>query len=251
MLVMVLIYLAALDKGQGGWKAPIGRSLRAPIGALTTSTSTRTQKSLSRCFYHLRLFIWHVRPALFTRRDMKFNHEASSLFFTQSLFFYFLQLGAPKISLYRVSESSRFHKSRSSKAVSDHSWSHFAGYLGLLAFSHSIVLYLATSIRLYGGHVFNPMSLWLDGGWSVLVDDVKEHFVEAFVWYASFIAYEMLLALILPGVVVKGLALANGEHLVYNCNALAAWYVTLITVAALQLSGIWSISRLTDYYYSL
>ncbi|KAF4712114.1 C-24(28) sterol reductase [Perkinsus olseni] len=142
-------------------------------------------------------------------------------------------------------------KSRSSKAVIAHSWSDFAGYLGLLAFSHSIVLYLATSIRLYGGHVFNPMSLWLDGGWAIVVDDVKGHFVEAFVWYVSFIAYEMLLALILPGVVVKGLALANGEHLVYNCNALAAWYVTLITVAVLQLSGIWSISRLTDYYYSL
>ncbi|EEQ98066.1 conserved hypothetical protein [Perkinsus marinus ATCC 50983] len=137
------------------------------------------------------------------------------------------------------------------KIVATRKWFDLAGYLGLLAFSHSIVLYLATSIRLYRGHVFNPMRLWFDEGFTILLDDVKENFLEAAVWYFAFIAFEMFLGVVLPGVVVKGLPLANGDRLVYNCNALAAWYVTLITLAALHLTSIWSITRLTDYYYSL
>ncbi|EER14401.1 conserved hypothetical protein [Perkinsus marinus ATCC 50983] len=137
------------------------------------------------------------------------------------------------------------------KIVATRKWFDLAGYLGLLAFSHSIVLYLATSIRLYRGHVFNPMRLWFDEGFTILLDDVKENFLDAAVWYFAFIAFEMFLGVVLPGVVVKGLPLANGDRLVYNCNALAAWYVTLITLAALHLTSIWSITRLTDYYYSL
>lgn len=51
--------------------------------------------------------------------------------------------------------------------------------------------------------------------------------------YFAFIAFEMFLGVVLPGVVVKGLPLANGDRLVYNCNALAAWYPGLLwSVAA-------------------
>lgn len=38
--------------------------------------------------------------------------------------------------------------------------------------------------------MFNPMRLWFDEGFTILLDDVKENFLDAAVWYMGF--YESL-----------------------------------------------------------
>ena len=49
---------------------------------------------------------------------------------------------------------------------------------------------------------------------------------------------QALFSTILPGIPVKGLPLADGEQLTYNCNGLLAWYLTLFLTAVGHVSGV-------------
>lgn len=62
--------------------------------------------------------------------------------------------------------------------------------------------------------------------------------------------YQLVIAAILPGFQQEGLPVPSlkGKRLPYNCNALACWYTTLVTAAALHFSGIFNIGELIDHF---
>lgn len=72
----------------------------------------------------------------------------------------------------------------------------------------------------------------------------------AIIFYFSFILFELFLAWIIPGFYVNGLPLSHegNKRLVYNCNAIQAWYITLIVVFILHFTKIASLSLLMDNY---
>lgn len=62
--------------------------------------------------------------------------------------------------------------------------------------------------------------------------------------------YQLVIAAILPGFQQEGLPVPSlkGKRLPYNCNALACWYTTLVTAAALHYSGIFHLGELIDHF---
>lgn len=68
--------------------------------------------------------------------------------------------------------------------------------------------------------------------------------------YLGLMAFQLLLAIVLPGFKQIGLPIESlgGRRLMYNCNALGAFYITLITVAGLHYTDVFRLSGLIDHF---
>ncbi|KAL7008762.1 C-24(28) sterol reductase [Cystobasidiomycetes sp. EMM_F5] len=68
--------------------------------------------------------------------------------------------------------------------------------------------------------------------------------------YLGLVAIQLVLAAIVPGYQQEGLPVSSlkGKRLLYNCNALGCWYITLALAAGLQFSGLFSLSQLIDHF---
>jgi delta24(24(1))-sterol reductase len=63
---------------------------------------------------------------------------------------------------------------------------------------------------------------------------------------------EGLMAAFLPGLEIKGLPIPSrgGKRLVYRCNGITAWYVTLAAVAVLHFTGIFPLETIYEQFGS-
>mmetsp|Transcript_3229 Transcript_3229/g.6651 ORF Transcript_3229/g.6651 Transcript_3229/m.6651 type:complete len:434 (+) Transcript_3229:792-2093(+) len=123
----------------------------------------------------------------------------------------------------------------------------FGGTFGafiLMLWSHSWMYYLWLSLEYYQGGVFVPTSL--DELCSQLSKAIPT--CEAFVIYLGFIASQAILALTMPGPKVKGLPVPTEGNiqLVYNCNAVPCWYITLLTALGLHFTGVFRLTTVMD-----
>jgi len=68
--------------------------------------------------------------------------------------------------------------------------------------------------------------------------------------YGGLIVFQLFIAAVLPGFQQEGLPVPSlrGKRLPYNCNALACWYTTLVTAAALHFSGVFHLGELIDHF---
>jgi len=68
--------------------------------------------------------------------------------------------------------------------------------------------------------------------------------------YLGLMAFQLLLAIVLPGYQQEGLPIQslNGRRLMYNCNALGALYITTITVGILHVTNLFKLSALIDHF---
>jgi Delta24(24(1))-sterol reductase len=68
--------------------------------------------------------------------------------------------------------------------------------------------------------------------------------------YSSLIALQLGLAFIMPGYQQEGLPVPSLGYktLMYNCNALACWYSTLVIVTALHWTGIFRLTEIIDNF---
>lgn len=68
--------------------------------------------------------------------------------------------------------------------------------------------------------------------------------------YLGLMAFQLFLAIVLPGYQQIGLPIEslNGRRLLYNCNALGAFYITMITVAVLHFTNVFRLSELIDHF---
>lgn len=68
--------------------------------------------------------------------------------------------------------------------------------------------------------------------------------------YLGLMAFQLVIAAIMPGFQQEGLPVPSlkGKRLPYNCNALACWYVTLVTAAVLHFTGTFHLGELIDHF---
>jgi len=124
------------------------------------------------------------------------------------------------------------------------------GAIGLMIFSHFVPFYFALSLRYNSGGFYYPSSL------NALIQNFKETCSptwSAFFLYTGFCLLQLIFAAILPGPEVKGLPVPteNNRQYIYKCNALASWYITLVLVAVLHLTGIVRLTILADQFGSV
>jgi len=62
--------------------------------------------------------------------------------------------------------------------------------------------------------------------------------------------FQMFLAVVIPGYMQEGLPVPslNYKTLMYNCNALGCFYVTLVTSAVLHVTGIFRLTEIIDHF---
>jgi Delta24(24(1))-sterol reductase len=74
----------------------------------------------------------------------------------------------------------------------------------------------------------------------------------AYAWkvYSSLIAYQLLLAWVVPGYMQEGLPVPSLDYktLTYKCNALGSIYITMITAAGLHYYHIFRLTEIIDNY---
>lgn len=105
--------------------------------------------------------------------------------------------------------------------------------------SHLLLLYLWTCFKYHEGQLFAP---WL----------MFEHISEfrpswdAFKIYVGFFIFQILTAAFVPGYKVENKRIDKEGKLVYNCNAVQAWYITLVTSAVLHYTGLFDLASIID-----
>jgi Delta24(24(1))-sterol reductase len=124
------------------------------------------------------------------------------------------------------------------------------GAIGLILFSHFIPFYFVLSLKYASGGLYWPQSL----------PDLFVDFQQACspTWtavsiYVGFCVIQLIFAAILPGAIVKGLPIPseNNRQYTYNCNALASWYITLICLPLLHVTGVYRLTVLVDEFGSI
>lgn len=128
------------------------------------------------------------------------------------------------------------------------------GALGLMLWSHGLMYYLWICLEFFDGGLFLPGSL------AEVPDFVKSYFgfivshampnLEAAVIFYSFFFLQVVLALTLPGVYVKGLPVPSENNKVYTylCNAVWCWYVTFGILFGLQYCDVFRLSRIQELH---
>ncbi|MDE0408207.1 MAG: delta(24(24(1)))-sterol reductase [Alphaproteobacteria bacterium] len=133
----------------------------------------------------------------------------------------------------------------------------FGGPLGtvvIMALSHGLMLYLWIAWRFNDGAALFPAGLsdvgpFLARIWEQVVAHATPTW-STFAIYWAFLAAQGLLAALLPGLEVKGLPIPSrgGRRLVYRCNAITAWWLTLAGVALLHVSGIFPLQTIYEQF---
>ena len=127
------------------------------------------------------------------------------------------------------------------------------GAVGIMAFSHFIMYYFWICVEFYGGNCVYPGHELVKDGMSELLGKITEHAAPtayAGFWFTIFLIYEFALAVVCPGPIAQGLAIPseNDRRVQYKCNAISAWYIMIITVAVLHLTGIFPLYMLRQHY---
>ena len=133
----------------------------------------------------------------------------------------------------------------------------FGGTLGasvIMTLSPALALYLWLAWRFHDGAVFLPAELsdvgpFLARAWEQVVAHATPSW-RTFAIYWTFLVVEGLLAALLPGLEVKGLPIPSrgGQRLVYRCNGISAWWLTLGGVAALHVSGVFPLQTVYEQF---
>ena len=135
----------------------------------------------------------------------------------------------------------------------------FGGTLGaalIITLSHAMMLYLWIAWRFHEGAVFYPAGLSDVGPFFVRVwEQIAAHAVPSWSTFAIYWAFLMLqgfMAALLPGLEIKGLPIPSrgGKRLVYRCNGITAWWLTLAGVAVLHVTGIFPLQTIYERFGS-
>ncbi|KAL2912476.1 C-24(28) sterol reductase [Polyrhizophydium stewartii] len=131
----------------------------------------------------------------------------------------------------------------------------FGGPVGvtfMMVFFPLLMFYMWACLEFYEGALVVPASLSDIGPFfGRLAAHVAERAAPtAWAWavYWAFVVFEALLAVTMPGPVVKGLPVPalNNRQLEYLCNGVSSFYVTLVTSAVLHFTGLFHLSLIID-----
>lgn len=135
----------------------------------------------------------------------------------------------------------------------------FGGTLGvvlIMLFSHVVPYYLWICWRFHDGAATYPQGWYDVSRW---LGQMAAHLGEAApTWEATtlflgFLGVQALFAVALPGPSVKGLPLppSGNRRLLYRCNGIWAWYLTLIIVGVIHFSGLYPLERIPTQFGAL
>lgn len=120
------------------------------------------------------------------------------------------------------------------------------GALALMIWSHGLPVYFWMALEYAQGGVFWPLN-WdlLTKMTTALVPDLESVYM-----YFGFVAVQVLFAYTLPGVTVKGLPVPseNNKQYIYHCNALSAWYCSLLLLFLLHYFHLASITLIAEHF---
>ena len=148
---------------------------------------------------------------------------------------------------------------KASKDTDDEQVKEFGGPIGatfIMIFSHIFVYYVWICNEYRHGGLFYPDSLSVEGiqafvhdFWGYIVSGATPTLYAAQI-YLGFLLFEAILAVTMPGVKAKGLAVPSegGKQLIYNCNGVYSWYVTLIVVGVLHYTRIFPLTEVYDNF---
>ncbi|GLB41937.1 putative ERG4 ERG24 ergosterol biosynthesis protein [Lyophyllum shimeji] len=143
------------------------------------------------------------------------------------------------------------------RRLDTHETYEFGGPLGCIAimtFFPVLMYYLWICLWFYDGRLVYPTSqddikpfLWRM--WDHIRTDASPN-LYAWKVYTGNVVFQLFLAQVLPGYQQEGLPVPslNYKTLMYNCNALNALYVTLVTAAGLHWTGIFRLTEIIDNY---
>lgn len=136
----------------------------------------------------------------------------------------------------------------------------FGGAFGasvIMTLSHLLMLYLWIAWRFHDGALFHPVGIadvgpFFARNWDLIVTHAKPSW-STFGIYWCFLIVEGVMAAYLPGLRIKGLPIPSrgGRQLEYRCNGITAWYLTLLTVALLHFTGVFSLQTIYDRFGEL
>lgn len=118
--------------------------------------------------------------------------------------------------------------------------------------SHALLYFMWLAWRFHGGAVPHPNGLTDTPAWFArMAGLVVEHAAptwEAVAIYGGFLLAQLLAYAWLPGLEVKGLPVPaeGGRQLSYRINGIWAWYLTLITVLVLHVTGVFPLPRIGE-----
>eukprot|EP01091_Cochliopodium_minus_P012951 TRINITY_DN4051_c0_g1_i1.p1 TRINITY_DN4051_c0_g1~~TRINITY_DN4051_c0_g1_i1.p1 ORF type:complete len:455 (-),score=108.50 TRINITY_DN4051_c0_g1_i1:59-1423(-) len=118
----------------------------------------------------------------------------------------------------------------------------FGGTYGVsfvMVSSHLLLLYIWTCFKFYNGQLAPPLAMFQH------LSEFRPSF-EAIKIYVGFFLFQVLTASFVPGFFVETKRVDNGEKLVYNCNAIQAWYITLALSIVAQFTGIYDLSNIIE-----
>lgn len=126
-----------------------------------------------------------------------------------------------------------------------------SGTLSIMIASHITLYFMWWSLESFGGQPATPATLgdlapfllrFAREVWTVAAPSTTGAAL-----YLGFILSQALLAIVAPGVVVRGLPLPKtGERLEYLCNGFVSWWTTLAAVAALHITRVLPLTLLID-----
>ena len=135
----------------------------------------------------------------------------------------------------------------------------FGNTLGVviaITLSHALMFYLWIAWRFHDGAVFYPAELsevgpFLAHLWEIVATHAMPTW-RTFAIYWVFLVAQGLMAALVPGLEIKGLPIPSreGRRLVYRCNAITCWWLTLAGVAALNFTGIFPLQTMYEQFGS-
>uniref|UniRef100_A0A7R9WIE8 Delta(24(24(1)))-sterol reductase n=1 Tax=Pseudictyota dubia TaxID=2749911 RepID=A0A7R9WIE8_9STRA len=149
-----------------------------------------------------------------------------------------------KRRLSQLSQSAAFRKEVEVDARIKYEFGGPVGVTFLMAFFPALMLYMYICLLRQSGRLANPFdaALWEDG----LPHVMPTMFAAKL--YLGFSAFQVLTAMTLPGIVVKGLPVPSlgGRQLEYLCNGVATWYVDLAILAVVITTGVFDMADVID-----
>jgi len=136
------------------------------------------------------------------------------------------------------------HGSKSDPDLGNGEFGGPVGVVFIMLVSHIVIFYLYVAQHFNDGALFASLSPGQrDRAVASLVPTYK-----AWAMYLAFLAFELVLAYTMPGVVVQGFPVPSEGNIrhTYHCNGLASWYVTLATVGAMHYTGVFRLRELAD-----
>ncbi|KJE89756.1 hypothetical protein CAOG_01185 [Capsaspora owczarzaki ATCC 30864] len=105
------------------------------------------------------------------------------------------------------------------------------GCLSIMVVSHVILYYVYYALHFNGGNMYAPTSLADVGHAASQLVQATTPTAATLAFYVAFVVVEGVFACVLPGLDLLGRPDDKGDRLVYRCNGLLSWYLTLVGIA--------------------